>query len=131
MEIKSRPLAGLAAAIAAAGAVTWCSVGNSHADAKGGGADMRPLKDAKLIIEHNATDQDTGFQGFIDGDGWRRLSIAGPAGAVLTIETRGTLGGSDYRNRFSKPSSRKTPEYRSQKYWSCCRKAITPSRGQP
>ena len=29
-----------------------------------------PLKEAKLNIEHNATDHDTGFQGFIDSDGW-------------------------------------------------------------
>ena len=25
-----------------------------------------PLKEAKLNVEHNATDEDTGFQGFID-----------------------------------------------------------------
>ena len=29
-----------------------------------------PLKDAKLNIEHNATDRDTGFQGFVDSEGW-------------------------------------------------------------
>ena len=39
-----------------------------------------PLKDAKLNIEHNATDEDTGFQGFIDSEGWRRLDVRGPAG---------------------------------------------------
>ena len=50
-----------------------------------------PLKDAKLNIEHNATDRDTGFQGFIDGEGWRRLDVRGPAGPVLTFEARGTL----------------------------------------
>ena len=36
------------------------------------------LKDAKLNIEHNATDRDTGFQGFIDSEGWRRLDVTGP-----------------------------------------------------
>ena len=36
------------------------------------------LKDAKLNIEHNATDKDTGFQGFIDSEGWQRLDVAGP-----------------------------------------------------
>jgi hypothetical protein len=50
-----------------------------------------PLKDAKLNIEHNATDRDTGFQGFIDGEGWRRLDVRGPAGPVLRLEARGTL----------------------------------------
>src|SRR5262245_33203 len=37
-----------------------------------------PLKEAKLIIEHNATDEDTGFQGFIDSEGWRQLDVTGP-----------------------------------------------------
>jgi hypothetical protein len=32
-----------------------------------------PLKEAKLNIEHNATDNDTGFRGFIDSEGWKTL----------------------------------------------------------
>ena len=36
-----------------------------------------PLKEAKLIIEHNATDEDTGFQGFIDSEGWQKLDVVG------------------------------------------------------
>jgi hypothetical protein len=51
-----------------------------------------PLKDAKLNIEHNATDKDTGFQGFIDSEGWRRLDVRGPAGRALTFQARGSLG---------------------------------------
>ena len=50
-----------------------------------------PLKEAKLNIEHNATDHDTGFQGFIDSDGWKRLDVTGPDGAVLTFRGRGAL----------------------------------------
>jgi hypothetical protein len=50
-----------------------------------------PLKDAKLNIEHNATDEDTGFQGFIDSEGWRRLDVRGPRGPVLRFEGRGSL----------------------------------------
>jgi hypothetical protein len=50
-----------------------------------------PLKEAKLNIEHNATDEDTGFQGFIDSEGWRRLDITGPKGMILSIEGRGEL----------------------------------------
>jgi hypothetical protein len=50
-----------------------------------------PLKDAKLNIEHNATDKDTGFQGFIDSEGWRRLDVRGPQGQVLAFEGRGSL----------------------------------------
>jgi hypothetical protein len=51
-----------------------------------------PLKEAKLNIEHNATDKDTGFQGFIDSEGWRRLDVSGPRGKVLTFRGRGALG---------------------------------------
>ena len=51
-----------------------------------------PLKDAKLNIEHNATDKDTGFQGFIDSEGWQRLEVTGPDGQVLSFEGLGTLG---------------------------------------
>jgi hypothetical protein len=51
-----------------------------------------PLKDAKLNIEHNATDRDTGFQGFVDSEGWRRLDVRGPAGKVLSFEGSGSLG---------------------------------------
>lgn len=50
------------------------------------------LKEAKLNIEHNATDLDTGFQGAIDSEGWSRLDVTGPAGALaLTLKGRGTL----------------------------------------
>jgi hypothetical protein len=57
---------------------------------KGSAAAVR-LKDAKLNIEHNSTDKDTGFQGFIDSEGWRRLDVRGPNGQVLRFEGRGTL----------------------------------------
>lgn len=50
------------------------------------------LKEAKLIIEHNATDQDTGFQGFIDSEGWQKLEVSGPGGLVLGFEGKGALG---------------------------------------
>jgi len=58
----------------------------------GSGGDSVPLKEAKLNIEHNATDEDTGFQGAIDSEGWQRLDITGPEGVVLSIEGRGKLG---------------------------------------
>ena len=51
-----------------------------------------PLKEAKLNIEHNATDNDTGFQGFVDSEGWQRLEVTGPNGVVLSFEGRGALG---------------------------------------
>lgn len=58
-----------------------------------GGSDQPiPLKQAKLIIEHNATDKDTGFQGFFDSEGWQRMTYTGPDGTVLSFEGQGALG---------------------------------------
>lgn len=51
-----------------------------------------PLKDAKLIIEHNAKDEDTGFQGFIDSEGWKEITVIGPDGVVLNFKGQGKLG---------------------------------------
>jgi hypothetical protein len=56
-------------------------------------ADEQALAEAKLIIEHNATDLDTGFQGFIDGEGWQRLAISGPKGEVFAFEAAEALTG--------------------------------------
>lgn len=53
---------------------------------------IEPLKEAKIIIEHNATDLDTGFQGFIDSEGWKWLEVRGPQGTVLSIEAHRRLG---------------------------------------
>ncbi len=50
-----------------------------------------PLKEVKLIIEHNATALDTGFQGAIDSEGWQELTVTGPAGAVLKFSAEGKL----------------------------------------
>ena len=36
------------------------------------------VKAAKILIEHNATDEDTGFQAFADGDPWNQLTITDP-----------------------------------------------------
>ena len=53
-------------------------------------ADMA-LEQAKIIIEHNATDLDTGFQAFVDADGWEKLEIKGPDGVVVEFSGKGTL----------------------------------------
>jgi hypothetical protein len=66
-------------------------IGDRPARAAGDSATAVPLKEAKLIVEHNATDKDTGFQGFVDSEGWRRLDVRGPGGQVLTLEARGAL----------------------------------------
>lgn len=51
-----------------------------------------PLKEAKLNIEHNAKDEDTGFQGFLDSEGWNEITVTGPDGEVLEFEGKGELG---------------------------------------
>ena len=79
-----------AALIAVAAVYAGTGSGSPARDAAGSTA-VIPLKDAKLNIEHNATDEDTGFQGFVDSEGWRRLDVRGPGGQVLSFEARGTL----------------------------------------
>lgn len=51
-----------------------------------------PLKEAKLNIEHNAKDNDTGFQGALDSEGWKSMTVTGPDGIVLDFNGRGALG---------------------------------------
>jgi hypothetical protein len=51
-----------------------------------------PLTEAKLNIEHNAKDEDTGFQGFLDSEGWNRITVTGPDGKVLDFRGEGELG---------------------------------------
>lgn len=51
-----------------------------------------PLKEAKMIIEHNAKDNDTGFQGALDSEGWKWISVTGPNGEVLKFQGKGNLG---------------------------------------
>ena len=50
------------------------------------------FSEAKFLIEHNSTDEDTGFQGFVDGEPWRELRILNPQGQViLEVEPEGKL----------------------------------------
>ena len=54
--------------------------------------DPEGLKDGKILIEHNATDEDTGFQGFIDGDPWDLMTITNPDGVdIATVAAAGGL----------------------------------------
>ena len=63
---------------------------NNNKPANSGAA--APLKEAKLNIEHNAKDEDTGFQGFIDSEGWKSITVTGPDGRVLYLRGMGELG---------------------------------------
>ncbi len=62
---------------------------NASAATAGGGK----LAQAKFLIEHNATDEDTGFQIFLDGAPWNRLTVEGPGGGVLEVSACGNLVG--------------------------------------
>ncbi len=72
----------------AAAAVAYAVGGALAATAS---AEEGTLAEAKFIIEHNATDEDTGVQAFIDGEGWERVEIVGPNGVVLQVEGRGPV----------------------------------------
>ncbi len=50
------------------------------------------MTQAKLLIEHNATDEDTGFQGFVDGDPWNEMTISGPGETtIVRVRPEGSL----------------------------------------
>jgi hypothetical protein len=50
------------------------------------------LPSAKLIIEHNSTDEDTGVHGLFDGIDWRKLRIFDPRGRlILEVEPNAQL----------------------------------------
>jgi hypothetical protein len=68
------------------------STGSACVPEDGGGDETPTLKAAKLLIEHNATDEDTGFQGFADGDPWNQLTITGPdSQSILSVNPAGGL----------------------------------------
>jgi hypothetical protein len=74
----------LSAAIYASGQVASAQIADSDT--------AIPFKEAKLNIEHNAKDKDTGFQGFLDSEGWNRITVTGPDGKVLNLTGQGKLG---------------------------------------
>lgn len=57
------------------------------------GEEALPLKDARLKIELNATDEDAGVQVFLDADPWQSMEILDPNGVrIFRSVTRGRLG---------------------------------------
>jgi hypothetical protein len=94
MRLRRHTLIVASAALLSAAA--YAGIGSGSNEGGGAGAAARPgavipLKEAKVNIEHNATDEDTGFQGFVDSEGWQRLEARGPDGRVLSFEGRGSL----------------------------------------
>jgi hypothetical protein len=95
--MKSKPILLIAAisiivAIATTSTYNGLSIASAEKDERDDSDNVIPLKEAKLIIEHNAKDEDTGFQGFIDSEGWNRITLTGSKGKVLDFKATGKLG---------------------------------------
>jgi hypothetical protein len=94
--MKSKPILLITAISIIAAIATTSTYGISIASADNDQRDdsdnVIPLKEAKLNIEHNAKDEDTGFQGFIDSEGWNMITLTGPKGKVLDFKATGKLG---------------------------------------
>jgi len=59
----------------------------------GGGHSIIEFSDTRIIIELNATDDDSGIQMFVDGEGWRKLVVYDPRSRnVLSVKGRGGVG---------------------------------------
>ena len=69
--------------LVAAAALSAMGCGSGGSSNSGSGEEALAMKAAKLLIEHNATDEDTGFQCFADGDPWNSLTISDPAGQPI------------------------------------------------
>jgi hypothetical protein len=81
----------LIAAIAMLGCGNGVSSAPAQANTSAATAGGGKLAQAKFLIEHNATDEDTGFQIFLDGDPWNQLTVEGPGNGVLEVNARGAL----------------------------------------
>jgi hypothetical protein len=74
----------------------------------------RPLPEAKLFFEYNATDEDTGIHGLFDASGWSELCVTGPNGQrFLAVKPQGALrdhnlGGFFFESR--EPSAADEPQ---------------------
>ena len=78
--------------LVAAAALSAMGCGSGWSSNSGSDEEAPAMKAAKLLIENNATDEDSGFQGFADGDPWNELVINGPGGEqILTVYPEGGL----------------------------------------
>jgi hypothetical protein len=86
---------------------------SSDADEDVGEDEEVPFGESKILIEHNASAEDTGFQGFVDGDPWNRLTVTSPDGeAVLQVKAVGrleTLGMTELFFETQEPANAEVP----------------------
>ena len=82
-------------------------------DASELGGPVVPLKDARLKIELNSTDQDVGIQAFIDADPWTTMAIFDPDGTLIFKSvTRGRFarqGGTEMFLESAEPNFAEVP----------------------
>jgi hypothetical protein len=95
------------------GGSSWTGVDRgAHATVK---ANTVRLADASLIIETNATDGDAGLQVFLDGEGWRRMTVTAPDGRrMLVIQNTGSLRTWGLTELFSESSE---PPFDQAPFW--------------
>ena len=66
-----------------------------------------PWEVAKIYIEHNATDADTGIHGVFGGEPWREICVLDPTGSQIwlvdPLGALGALGGSEYFFESNEP----------------------------
>ncbi len=86
----------LAACTATTGSASSISTSGTPASTSPGAqcpTDGEPFETAKLYIEHNATDSDTGVHGLFGGEAWSELCIWNPAGElIMVVDPVGPLG---------------------------------------
>jgi hypothetical protein len=73
----------VAAAAAACSSDATADDGSAGLRCAAAPANAARFAEAKLYFEHNATDEDTGFHGLIDGDGWTELCVLDPGGRQI------------------------------------------------
>lgn len=67
-----------------------------------------PFADAEVFFEFNSTDDDLGFQLFLDGEGWKQVEVSDPEGdEILKFGAKGVLkelGITELRFESAEPS---------------------------
>lgn len=65
------------------------------------------IEEARIILETNATDCDTGLQVFFDAEAWREVTVTKPDGETILLRAEapgpGDFGPTEYFNEFSEP----------------------------
>jgi hypothetical protein len=70
-----------------------CKKDNNNAQANNGEGNEIPFDDARIIIELNSTDGDSGIQLFVDGEGWDELEVMSPdMSTILHVMGDGSVG---------------------------------------